>query len=309
MSRSRSAWPSTRAGRWCRPRASTIAWCRPAPCSARALHFQKACELVRSGELGKVTFVRTWNYGNMPEEGIGNPPDEAPPAGLDWDMWLGPGARSGLQRQPLRRRPERLLHFRWFWDYAGGMMTDWGVHWSDIVQMAFDETMPPTQITALGGKYLPEGQSRHAGYAAGHLRISGASSRPTKTGYGNRQSMFEQERRHSVPRLEGHAVRRPARATDLVPEKGSSRSGDGRRAESNGNMRALGELPGVRQTREKPTSDIEKCHRSTTTCLLGNVALRSKLRLDWDVANLTVKQAEAKPLLKREYRKPWKLTV
>src|SRR5437870_4063928 len=41
-------------------------------------HFQKACQIVRSGELGKVTFVRTWNYGNMKEEGIGNPPDAAP---------------------------------------------------------------------------------------------------------------------------------------------------------------------------------------------------------------------------------------
>ena len=62
-------------------------------------------------------------------------------------------------------------------------------------------------------------------------------------------------------------------------------------------------------TREKPTSDIEKCFRSTSTCLLGNVALRSKVRVDWDVASLTVKQSEAKPFLKREYRKPWKLTV
>jgi hypothetical protein len=63
------------------------------------------------------------------------------------------------------------------------------------------------------------------------------------------------------------------------------------------------------RTREKPTSDIEKCFHSTATCLLGNVALRSKLRLDWDMANLTVKQSEARHLLKREYRKPWKLVV
>src|SRR6266542_3222349 len=52
-------------------------------------HFQKACEIVKNGGIGQVTFVRTWNYGNTKPEGIGNPPDEAPPSELDWEMWLG----------------------------------------------------------------------------------------------------------------------------------------------------------------------------------------------------------------------------
>src|SRR5215467_2938376 len=47
------------------------------------VHFQKACEIVRSGEIGKVSFVRTWNYSNMKEEGIGTPPD-GPPVSLAW---------------------------------------------------------------------------------------------------------------------------------------------------------------------------------------------------------------------------------
>ena len=57
------------------------------------VHFQKAVEIVSSGKLGKVTFVRTWNYGHQKQEGIGNPPDGSPPAGLDWDMWLGPAPK------------------------------------------------------------------------------------------------------------------------------------------------------------------------------------------------------------------------
>ena len=55
-----------------------------------AKHFIDACELVRQGRVGEVTMVKTWNYGNGKPEGIGNPPNGAPPSDLDWDMWLGP---------------------------------------------------------------------------------------------------------------------------------------------------------------------------------------------------------------------------
>src|SRR5258707_8952908 len=58
-----------------------------------AKHFAKAAEIVRSGELGQVTFVRCWNYGLSKPEGYGNPDDQAPPPTLDWDMWLGPAPK------------------------------------------------------------------------------------------------------------------------------------------------------------------------------------------------------------------------
>src|ERR1700722_18837997 len=116
-----------------------------------AEHFQEVCEIVRRGDLGKVTFVRTWNYGNDPAEGIGNPPDSDPPASLDWDLWLGPAPMRPFNRNRFGVDPKAFSFFRWFWDYAGGMMTDWGVHWLDIVQMAFDEAMPRS-IASLGGK-------------------------------------------------------------------------------------------------------------------------------------------------------------
>ena len=61
------------------------------------------------------------------------------------------------------------------------------------------------------------------------------------------------------------------------------------------------------RSRQKPNSDIETCFRSSVTCLLGNAAYRSKLRLDWDQPSLTVAQKEARPYLYREYRAPWKL--
>jgi predicted dehydrogenase len=63
------------------------------------------------------------------------------------------------------------------------------------------------------------------------------------------------------------------------------------------------------KTRKRPAADIEICNRSTATCLLANVSLRSKMRIDWDEQKWTVKQAEAKKFLSREERKPWRLVV
>ena len=60
------------------------------------------------------------------------------------------------------------------------------------------------------------------------------------------------------------------------------------------------------RTRQKPTSDIENCVRSSVSCILANVAMRSKMRVNWDEKNWTVLEKEAKPLLKANYRKPWK---
>ncbi|MBI3463651.1 MAG: Gfo/Idh/MocA family oxidoreductase [Planctomycetes bacterium] len=92
-------------------------------------HWAEAVEIVRSGKLGKVGLVRAWAYHDWIGN-IGNPADGEPPAGVDYDMWLGPA--------PLRPfNPSRFhFNFRWFWDYAGGLMTDWGVHLINIILWA-----------------------------------------------------------------------------------------------------------------------------------------------------------------------------
>ena len=103
--------------------------------SAPMLHFQKAVKLVQDGLLGKVSYVRTWNYSNNYPEGIGNPPDSDPPAGLDWDMWLGPAPKVPYNWNRFGVG-DRWSTFRYFWDYANGWLADWGVHLMDIVQWA-----------------------------------------------------------------------------------------------------------------------------------------------------------------------------
>jgi hypothetical protein len=63
------------------------------------------------------------------------------------------------------------------------------------------------------------------------------------------------------------------------------------------------------KSRQAPTSEIETCVRSSTTCILANLSMRFKTRVDWDEKNWTVKQKEVVPHLKAKYRSPWKLEV
>ncbi|MGH9852641.1 MAG: Gfo/Idh/MocA family protein, partial [Blastocatellia bacterium] len=112
-----------------------------------ARHFQKAVEIVREGKLGKISRVHTWNYDDEFPNGIGNPPDENPPDGLDWDFYLGPAPVAPYNKN------RHLGNFRWFWDYSGGKLTDWGTHLIDIAHWAMNVDAP-TAVSASGGKFI-----------------------------------------------------------------------------------------------------------------------------------------------------------
>ena len=273
-----------------------------------AVHFAKAVEIVRSGQLGKVTFVRTWNYGHAEPAGIGNPPDSEPPSTLNWDMWLGPAPKHAFNANRFGVDPadKYFSNFRWFWDYAGGMMTDWGVHWLDIVQWAFNEQMPES-IAAMGGKlYLQDNRDtpdtlqvtyEYPGFIAVYEnRENNSQSMFQKSGgvlfHGDKGTLYVDRSGYQV-----------------IPEKGSTLEASEMKSTSGGNREHWTNFLECVRTRQQPTSDIEKCQHSTTTCLLGNVALRSRMRVDFDAAKWTVAQSEAKKYLTREYRKPWKLVV
>ncbi len=270
-------------------------------------HFQKAVEIVSSGQLGKVAYVRTWNYGHQRPEGMGDPPDTAPPSGLDWDMWLGPAPEREFNKNRFGVDPKQFSFFRYFWDYAGGMMTDWGIHLLDIVQMAYNE-IEPTAITALGGKFYlrdnretPDTLNVTYEYPNGMIAIY-------ETRESNSQSMFNKGYGILFHGTEGTLFVDRA-GYQLVPERGSAlgavevqRSNEALDAHWQNFLDCI-------KSRKRPVSDIEIGHHSTTTAILGNVAYRSKRRIDWDAQKETTLQPEAQPLLKREYRKPWKLEV
>ena len=133
-------------------------------------HFQRAAQVVRSGLLGKVTCVRAWNYSNASPDGIGNPPDSAPPAGLDWDAWLGPAPKVPYNANRFGVRDDRWSTFRYFWDYSNGILGDWGVHLIDIAQWALD-TPGPRVDQLLRAEAGAARQRRLARHAHGHLRV------------------------------------------------------------------------------------------------------------------------------------------
>src|SRR5215831_18616294 len=111
-----------------------------------APHIQQAAEIVRSGQIGPVHFVRAWNYLNMSPDGIGQAADSTPPAGLDWDFYLGPAPAVPFNRNGF------LASYRWFWDYAGGMATDYGTHRLDSVHQIMGVEALRSAVAA-GGRY------------------------------------------------------------------------------------------------------------------------------------------------------------
>jgi len=108
-------------------------------------HFKDAVDFVKSGQLGNIRTVKVWCYQGWMKPGP-VVPDTAPPAGVDYAMWIGPAKKRAFNASRYH------FNFRWFWDYAGGLMTDWGVHLIDYGLLGMNSPVPKT-ISALGGRF------------------------------------------------------------------------------------------------------------------------------------------------------------
>ncbi len=108
-------------------------------------HFKDAVDFVQSGQLGNIRTVKVWCYQGWmrPQPVVA---DSAPPPGVDYTQWLGPATTRPFNASRFH------FHFRWFWDYAGGLMTDWGVHLLDYALLGMKAGVPKT-IDGMGGKF------------------------------------------------------------------------------------------------------------------------------------------------------------
>jgi predicted dehydrogenase len=279
-----------------------------------ASHFQQAVEIVKQGGLGAVTAVRCWNVGNAAPDGIGNPPDSDPPADLDWDMWLGPAPKVAFNKNRFGVHPEGFSHFRWFWDYAGGMMTDWGVHLIDIVQWAMNVDAP-LAVSAVGGKFhLTDNREtpdtilatyQYPGFVMSYENrvCNGHQINDHDYGiyfYGADGTLFvDREGYRLEPELRNRGKEQPPELRTFPA---------GMRSTLDNPTHARNFIDCVK-SRKAPICDIEIGHRSSSTAILGNLALRSGASVTWDgkAEKVTNGNRKAAEMLDREYRKPWNL--
>jgi predicted dehydrogenase len=292
------------------------------------VHYQEAVKLIRDGAIGTITRVHCWNHGNDAPQGAGNWPDGNPPEGLDWDFYLGPAPKVPFN-------PNRFIgRFRWFWDYAGGIATDWGVHHLDIIQWAMGVDAPKA-VTASGGKFAltdnretPDTIEVLYEYPKFIASFSSraANARPYNDHgygiefYGTDATLFidrggyeiiPETTRHPAPELlPPHVLRMKSVAEpEEIRRSRRPRTASLIASGSDQNLPHVKNFLECVKSRQRPISDVEIGHRSTTTAHLGNVALRSGHRIEWDsTAERVTNVPDANRYLSRTYRAPWKPT-
>jgi predicted dehydrogenase len=277
-------------------------------------HFARAAQVIQQGFIGKVSFVRTWNYGNAFPEGIGNPPDSEPPAGLDWDMWLGPAPKVPFNANRFGIG-DRWSTFRYFYDYANGWLGDWAVHLIDIVHLAM-RVDGPVAATASGSKYLLKDNAdtpdtlqvtlEYPGFLCVYENRQANSNSMWGKGYGiefhgSDGTMFVDR---SGFQVFPEKRRRGEKQVDKTATMQMEVVDDGLRNHAANLLECM-------RTRALPACDIETGHRSSAACLLGNIALRTHQRIAFDPSRQELVGASeaARKLFVREYRAPWKLQV
>jgi predicted dehydrogenase len=188
-------------------------------------------------------------------------------------------------------------------------MTDWGVHLIDPLHQCFGEVMPAS-ISALGAKfYVQDNVEAPDTLLATFQYPKFLASYESRTC--NSAPMFGQGYGSSIHGTEATLVLNrggcwvtPTKDSKVTPVS----------YEKNADMAAMNvphwqNFIACIKSRQRPTSDIETCVRSSTACILANLSMRFKTRLEWDEANWTVMQEEIRPHLKYQYRAPWKLDV
>jgi predicted dehydrogenase len=289
-----------------------------------APHYREVQRILQSGELGAVRFVRLWNYINLSPDGIGKAPDSDPPDGLDWDLYLGPAPAVPFNRNRF------LGKFRWFWDYAGGFLTDWGTHRLDSVHQVMGVDAPRS-IAAVGGRFeLHDGAEtpdilqvtyEYPGFVLsyeccqlnGHglggrtpgkayYRMRGRDDRPHgEAFYGTNGALFSDRLGFEVypEPLDPGSTRLTRPGARMKPKEVTAEDATGRH---------VADFIECVRSRRRPSADVEIGHRSTTAAHLGNIAYRAGRKLRWDrEAEAFRDDPAASELLARRARKPWDL--
>jgi predicted dehydrogenase len=249
--------------------------------------FRFACELVRNGYIGRIKKV-TVNVGGPPTEAHALPAEPLPDH-LDWDFWVGPAPwrpYTPVLAPPMEETG--WARWRYYWDFGGGGMTDWGAHHFDIAQWGLGmdaggpvEILPPDdkEVRVLTYRYSNGVVMTREGGVNGIL-FSGSEG--------------------EVEVNRGYLKTRPEKLAS-----GRLRPDDTHLYRSGNHLTDW--LKCIR-TRSKPICDVEIGCRSVTVCHLGNIAYILERPLRWDPATERFQDDEAaNRLIGRPYRSPWRL--
>ncbi len=266
-------------------------------------HWFEASDIVKSGELGDVHLVKAWIYKGY-DEPYPVMPDEAAPDYVDYDMWLGPAPK----------RPFNLnrfhYNFRWWWDYAGGAMTDWGVHLLDFALFAMDAGMPANISPGGGIFYHKEGA------------IETPDIQQAIYNYPNHTMIWESGLNPGIgPYQKGHGVAYVGQkgtlvvtrsGYELLPDRSNELQGPFFEARA---QQAYGDgldehvtnfLTCIREGGEL-NAPVEVGAKTAIVSEMGNIAFRVGQRIHWDDSAKKFKEDAANQLISLNYNPDWKL--
>ena len=268
--------------------------------------FRLACEMVRAGRIGKLLRVTATSGRNV----AGGPFAVQPvPTHLNWDLWQG-------QTPAVAYIPERCHYtFRWWYEYSGGQMTDWGAHHLDIAQWGIGSQFSgPVEIDGKATyPKIPNGYNVATRFSANLKYANGVELRVLDEGrngvmfegdagriFVNRETLsgkpVEALRDDPLPRekfqLYGHDnLDRPPRAGKL-----------------DAIVNHMGNFFDCVKSRQTPISDIVSQHRSVSVCHVANISMRLGRPLRWDPdRELFIGDQEADAWLSRRQRKPYQI--
>ncbi len=257
----------------------------------------EAVERIHAGEIGQTLYARTW-YNNR-RGSIGKGKNTEIPGWLDWELWQGPAPRTPFK--------DNVVHYNWHWHWhwGNGELGNNGVHGLDVARWAMDVTYP-TRITAGGGKYRHDDDQETPDTMMvtydfpGNKTItweglSWSPLGPHDSGFGI-----------SVHGTEGSVVINGSGYAlyDIRNKEKAVESGPG------GDADHFADFLDALRTGRRPNADIEKAHRSTLMCHLGNIAYRtnSVLKTNPDDGHV-IGNDEAERFWSREYADGWQPEV
>ena len=270
------------------------------------VHWRKIMSLLNSNEIGKLRKIKVW--GNF-DYGIGQPvvPDEPVPPGVNFDMWLGPA--------PNRSFNKARYHGSWrmFWDYGGGLLTDWGVHLMDMALWVKSTKKPPKSVMATGGNFSFPGNAHETpdtlsviwemddDYCLTWDHTAGTENGPYDKSYG---IAFTADNGTIIANRESWELKAEWRDEKLAMKSVEEQKGKNYHEEHVKNFLACV------KSGKNPNCPVETGRAAAMYAHLGNIACRTGTRVVYDAKkNIMIDNPAAEKMRVPQYRSPWKLPI